>query len=29
VVHAGHDPSFGRVRLREIAGKYLDLWQAA
>jgi len=29
VVHAGHDPSFGRARLREIAGKYLDLWQPA
>jgi len=29
VVHAGHDPSFGRVRLHEIVRKYLDLWQAA
>jgi glyoxylase-like metal-dependent hydrolase (beta-lactamase superfamily II) len=24
VVHAGHDPSFGRTRLREIANAYLD-----
>ena len=24
VVHAGHDPSFGRDRLREIARAYLD-----
>jgi glyoxylase-like metal-dependent hydrolase (beta-lactamase superfamily II) len=24
VVHAGHDPSFGRARLREIATAYLD-----
>ena len=23
VVHAGHDPSFGRERLRELAGDYL------
>ena len=24
IVHAGHDPSFGRVRLRQIAREYLD-----
>jgi hypothetical protein len=24
VVHAGHDPSFGRDRLRELAQAYLD-----
>ena len=24
VVHAGHDPSFGRDRLRELARAYLD-----
>lgn len=27
VVHAGHDPSFGRQRLREIAERHLALWQ--
>jgi glyoxylase-like metal-dependent hydrolase (beta-lactamase superfamily II) len=27
VVHAGHDPSFGRARLREIAERHLALWQ--
>jgi glyoxylase-like metal-dependent hydrolase (beta-lactamase superfamily II) len=26
VVHAGHDPSFGRARLREIAARYLARW---
>jgi hypothetical protein len=25
VVHGGHDPSFGRDRLREIARDYLQL----
>lgn len=29
VVHAGHDPSFGRARLQEIVRKYLELWAAA
>jgi hypothetical protein len=24
VVHAGHDPSFGRARLRELVRAYLD-----
>jgi glyoxylase-like metal-dependent hydrolase (beta-lactamase superfamily II) len=28
VVHAGHDPSFGRARLREIARAYLAQWDA-
>ncbi len=28
VVHAGHDPSFGRARLRELAGAYLEKRQA-
>ena len=28
VVHAGHDPSFGRDRLRAIAESYLALWAA-
>lgn len=27
VVHAGHDPSFGRERLRQIAEQHLALWQ--
>jgi glyoxylase-like metal-dependent hydrolase (beta-lactamase superfamily II) len=27
IVHAGHDPSFGRERLREIAERHLALWQ--
>ncbi len=27
VVHAGHDPSFGRERLREIAEQHLARWQ--
>ena len=27
VVHAGHDPSFGRARLRAIAEEYLRRWQ--
>jgi glyoxylase-like metal-dependent hydrolase (beta-lactamase superfamily II) len=27
IVHAGHDPSFGRARLREIAEDYLARWQ--
>jgi glyoxylase-like metal-dependent hydrolase (beta-lactamase superfamily II) len=26
VVHAGHDPSFGRDRLRSIAQSYLARW---
>ena len=26
VVHAGHDPSFGKQRLREIASAYLAKW---
>jgi len=26
IVHAGHDPSFGRDRLRDIALRYLKLW---
>ncbi|MBW1843752.1 MAG: MBL fold metallo-hydrolase, partial [Deltaproteobacteria bacterium] len=25
IVHAGHDPSFGRERLRELANAYLTL----
>lgn len=29
VVHAGHDPSFGRQRLREIAHAYLAKWDAS
>ena len=28
VVHAGHDPSFGKQRLREIASSYLARWDA-
>lgn len=28
VVHAGHDPSFGRDRLLEITGAYLAKWRA-
>ena len=28
VVHAGHDPSFGKARLREIAATYLAKWEA-
>jgi len=28
VVHAGHDPSFGQQRLREIARSYLAKWDA-
>jgi glyoxylase-like metal-dependent hydrolase (beta-lactamase superfamily II) len=28
VVHAGHDPSFGRERLRQIAGEYLARFRA-
>ena len=28
VVHAGHDPSFGRARLRELADAYIDSRQA-
>ncbi|RYZ03346.1 MAG: MBL fold metallo-hydrolase [Myxococcales bacterium] len=28
VVHAGHDPSFGKERLREIAIAYLERWDA-
>jgi glyoxylase-like metal-dependent hydrolase (beta-lactamase superfamily II) len=28
VVHAGHDPSFGQQRLREIASAYLAKWDA-
>jgi glyoxylase-like metal-dependent hydrolase (beta-lactamase superfamily II) len=28
VVHAGHDPSFGRERLHQIADRYLAKWQA-
>jgi glyoxylase-like metal-dependent hydrolase (beta-lactamase superfamily II) len=28
VVHAGHDPSFGAKRLREIAAEYLRAWSA-
>ena len=28
VVHAGHEPSFGGDRLREIVREYLDLWDA-
>jgi glyoxylase-like metal-dependent hydrolase (beta-lactamase superfamily II) len=27
VVHAGHDPSFGRQRLEEIAYSYLEAWE--
>lgn len=27
VVHAGHDPSFGRQRLREIAEQHLTIWR--
>jgi glyoxylase-like metal-dependent hydrolase (beta-lactamase superfamily II) len=27
VVHAGHDPSFGRAQLRDIAERHLALWQ--
>lgn len=27
IVHAGHDPSFGRERLREIADTYLRRWR--
>ena len=27
IVHAGHDPSFGRDRMRQIARDYLNLWQ--
>jgi len=26
IVHAGHDPSFGRERLKQIALRYLKLW---
>jgi len=29
VVHAGHDPSFGRDRLHAIVREYLDLWEAS
>jgi glyoxylase-like metal-dependent hydrolase (beta-lactamase superfamily II) len=29
VVHAGHDPSFGKDRLREIARAYLAKWDAS
>jgi glyoxylase-like metal-dependent hydrolase (beta-lactamase superfamily II) len=29
VVHAGHDPSFGQQRLREIASTYLARWEAS
>ncbi|HEX7454213.1 MAG TPA: MBL fold metallo-hydrolase [Polyangiaceae bacterium] len=29
VVHAGHDPSFGKERLREIARAYLAKWEAS
>ena len=28
IVHAGHDPSFGRPRLHEIARGYLAMWEA-
>jgi glyoxylase-like metal-dependent hydrolase (beta-lactamase superfamily II) len=28
IVHAGHDPSFGRSRLRQIAETYLAKWGA-
>jgi hypothetical protein len=28
VVHAGHEPSFGRERLRELVDAYLD-WRDA
>ncbi len=28
IVHAGHDPSFGKQRLREIARGYLSKWDA-
>ena len=28
IVHAGHDPSFGRYRLQKIARRYLKLWRA-
>jgi hypothetical protein len=27
-VHAGHDPSFGRERLRELVRAYLDAQEA-
>jgi glyoxylase-like metal-dependent hydrolase (beta-lactamase superfamily II) len=26
LVHAGHDPSFGRERMRSIAERYLAMW---
>jgi hypothetical protein len=29
VVHAGHDPSFGRERLRELVRVYLDAQDGA
>ena len=29
IVHAGHDPSFGKERLREIARAYLAKWDAS
>jgi len=29
VVHAGHDPSFGRDRLRELADAYLSRRESA
>ena len=29
IVHAGHDPSFGKERLREIAQTYLAKWDAS
>jgi glyoxylase-like metal-dependent hydrolase (beta-lactamase superfamily II) len=29
IVHAGHDPSFGKQRLQEIARGYLSKWDAA
>jgi len=29
VVHGGHEPSFGKERLVEIADQYLELWNAA
>jgi glyoxylase-like metal-dependent hydrolase (beta-lactamase superfamily II) len=27
IVHAGHDPSFGRARFRDIIARYLALWR--
>jgi hypothetical protein len=27
VIHAGHEPSFGRARLAEIANDYLRRWR--